>query len=339
MLCDERYRSPGVRRQLSRWLRDLVAVHTSFGAAAASLTRFFKNAAARAGDGRAAGATACATVPAAVAPRKIALLRDVRGGGGGGRGGGRSLLQQAPPASSLLGIADLCSSAMPSGHGSVLPLQQQQQQQASAPVLQPASELEMLLGKQDGPGMLPISQQQQQDRQSARQKPWKQLIAPPAPRPSAGLGPRLGSEAVARPAASNVVGPSHLVQQQQQQQQLQQQHQQQQRQQQSSEQENATMGVAAAAAGVPKTAGSGSQSGSISAFMAGLAELPKESADRVTMALQAYRASRAVEPLLAAVVPSLAGQDRLWAAFLGFLPASRRGTAERMMATQQAGGQ
>lgn len=42
ILCDERFRTDSTRRHLSKWLRDGVTVQPTYGAAAASLTRFFK---------------------------------------------------------------------------------------------------------------------------------------------------------------------------------------------------------------------------------------------------------------------------------------------------------
>ncbi|GAB4815023.1 hypothetical protein N2152v2_002069 [Parachlorella kessleri] len=42
ILCDERFKGEGIRKQLSKWLRDSAVVHPNFGSAAASLTQFFK---------------------------------------------------------------------------------------------------------------------------------------------------------------------------------------------------------------------------------------------------------------------------------------------------------
>jgi regulator of telomere elongation helicase 1 len=42
ILCDERFKAEGTKRQLSKWLRDGVKVHSTYGAAATSLTKFFK---------------------------------------------------------------------------------------------------------------------------------------------------------------------------------------------------------------------------------------------------------------------------------------------------------
>jgi regulator of telomere elongation helicase 1 len=42
LLADERFGSQQNLRNMSRWLRDQVVHHNSFGAAIASLTKFFK---------------------------------------------------------------------------------------------------------------------------------------------------------------------------------------------------------------------------------------------------------------------------------------------------------
>jgi Rad3-related DNA helicase len=42
LLADERFAAPANQRHLSRWLRERVTRHGSFGAAIASLTHFFK---------------------------------------------------------------------------------------------------------------------------------------------------------------------------------------------------------------------------------------------------------------------------------------------------------
>lgn len=42
LLCDERFAGQGTRQQLSKWLRDKVATPPTFGAAAATLQKFFR---------------------------------------------------------------------------------------------------------------------------------------------------------------------------------------------------------------------------------------------------------------------------------------------------------
>ncbi len=42
IMCDERFQTPGARKQLSSWLRGLVQVYPNFGAVSGSLTKFFR---------------------------------------------------------------------------------------------------------------------------------------------------------------------------------------------------------------------------------------------------------------------------------------------------------
>ena len=42
IMCDERFQSPGARKQLSSWLRGLVQVYPNFGTVSGSLTKFFR---------------------------------------------------------------------------------------------------------------------------------------------------------------------------------------------------------------------------------------------------------------------------------------------------------
>ncbi|KAL0026549.1 hypothetical protein WJX77_006250 [Trebouxia sp. C0004] len=43
IMCDERFQTPGARKQLSSWLRGLVQVYPNFGAVSGSLTKFFRD--------------------------------------------------------------------------------------------------------------------------------------------------------------------------------------------------------------------------------------------------------------------------------------------------------
>jgi regulator of telomere elongation helicase 1 len=147
LLLDERFGGGQTRGKLSRWLRDLVSVQPSFGAAVGSLARFFKerreaDAARRLEEGGGMEGVVAAPRPRLTALQVVAGgaaaqaavaeggAWGMMGGGGGGGGAGGSLLRLGssgqggiPRAIDLSGFADVADAAA---------AQQQQQQEQAA---------------------------------------------------------------------------------------------------------------------------------------------------------------------------------------------------------------
>lgn len=82
LLADERFGSQQNLRNMSRWLRDQVVTHGSFGSAIGSLTKFFK-------VGGAGGRSACGTLRACPHRSHSASAQGSLAAGGRQEGGGR----------------------------------------------------------------------------------------------------------------------------------------------------------------------------------------------------------------------------------------------------------